>query len=150
MVVMKKILVEKECEPTFTGATLLSANEAITLLTKEERKYKYPWWLRAPSKGSYLECLVNLYGDIYFKGCLVSYSCDIRPALIISNLGGFKVGDIFSIREYDFKIISPTLAWMYFQDIGADYFDDKSNDYETSHVKQIIDAWFEKLMDEMI
>ena len=150
MIVMKKILVEKECEPTFTGATLLSANEAITLLTKEERKYKYPWWLRTPSYSSDPGYFVHYNGHVHRDGDYVNNYNGIRPALVISNLGGFKVGDIFSIGEYKFKIISPTLAWMYLQDIGKDYFDDKSNDYETSHVKQIIDAWFEKLKDEMI
>ena len=138
-------------EIEFSGATLLSADEAKTLLTKEERKYKDSWWLRTPGYFSNCACIVYHYGDVYDDGYSVSFgNFGIRPALQISNLGSFNVGDIFSIGKYYFKIISPELAWMYLQDIGKDYFDNKSNNYETSHVKEIVNSWFEKLKEDTI
>lgn len=134
---------------TFIGAILLSDDEANTLLTKEERKYKDHWWLRTPGLGSSHVCYVYDEGNVSRYGINVSYVSGIRPALIISNLGDFKVGDIISIGKYYFKIIEPQMAWLYKQDIGTYHFDVKSNNYETSHVKQVVDTWFEKLKKEM-
>ena len=133
----------------FKGATLLSSDEASTLLTEQERKYIIGWWLRTPGNHSYYMCYVYGDGNVCRYGINVSYDRGIRPALQIANLGNFKVGDIFSIGDYYFKIISPTRAWMYLQDIGTDYFDEKSNNYKASHVKQIIDSWFKELKEEM-
>ena len=133
----------------FSGAVLLSVNEASTLLTEQEKQYKDHWWLRTPGSYSDFACFVNYNGYVSSVGSYVDNFDDIRPALIISDLGGFKVGDILSIGEYYFKIISPELAWLYKQDIGKDIFDFFSNNYETSHVKQVIDAWYETLMEEM-
>ena len=133
----------------FSGTTLLSADEVKSLLTEQERKYKYPWWLRTPGYYSNYAGGVNYYGDVIRTGYHVNYGYCIRPALQIANLGDFKVGDVFSIGEYYFKIISPELAWLYKQDIGEDIFDNKSNDYVGSHVKAVIDVWFEKLKEEM-
>ena len=134
----------------FSGTTLLSADEAKSLLTEQERKYKYHWWLRSPGYYSYYAVGINYYGDVIRTGYHVNYGYCIRPALQIANLGDFKVGDVFSIGEYYFKIISPELAWLYKQDIGTDYFDEKSNNYVASHIKAVIDSWFEKLKEEMI
>ena len=133
----------------FSGTTLLSADEAKSLLTEQERKYKYPWWLRTPWISSDDACIVGRNGYVFLDGDDVSISYGIRPALQIANLGDFKVGDVFSIGKYYFKIISPELAWLYKQDIGEDIFDNKSNDYVGSHVKAVIDVWFDKLKEEM-
>ena len=133
----------------FKGATLLSSEEAFTLLTEQERKYLIGWWLRTPGNHSYYACCVYGDGNVCGYGINVSYVSGIRPALIIFNLGDFKVGDIISIGKYYFKIIKPQMAWLYKQDIGTDYFDVKSNNYEASYVKQVIDSWFEKLKKEM-
>ena len=149
MNVNKIVVNEIPSEIEFSGATLLSADEASTLLTEQEKKYKAPWWLRTPGFNSYNACNIY-YGSVDIFGSNVDYYCCIRPALQISNLGSFNVGDIFSIGEHYFKIISPELAWLYKQDIGEDHFDYESNNYETSHVKEIVDSWFEKLKDETI
>ena len=133
----------------FIGAILLSVDEAMCYLSKEERKYKNHWWLRTPGIHSYYTCYVYNEGNVSRYGINACYNSGIRPALIISNLGDFKVGDIISIGKYYFKIIKPQMAWLYKQDIGTDYFDVKSNNYEASYVKQVIDSWFEKLKKEM-
>ena len=133
----------------FKGATLLSSDEASTLLTEQERKYIIGWWLRNPGRLSCGACYVHSDGTVDYYGFNVTNNIGIRPALQICNLGEFKVGDIFSIGKYYFKIISPELAWMYKQNIGFDIFDKESKNYETSHVKQIVDSWFENLKKEM-
>ena len=133
----------------FIGAILLSVDEAMCYLSKEERNYKNHWWLRTPGIHSYYACYVYNEGKVSRYGINVCYNSGIRPALQICNLGEFKVGDIFSIGKYYFKIISPELAWMYKQNIGFDIFDKESKNYETSHVKQVVDAWFEDLKKEM-
>ena len=120
------------------------------LLNKQEREYKFNWWLRTPGFSSSYACNIFSGGGVNDYGYDVGLVIGIRPALQIINLGEFKVGDIFSIGEYYFKIISPELAWMYKQDIGIDYFNVDCNDYKTSHVKKVVDTWFEKLKDETI
>ena len=133
----------------FTGATLLSVDEAMCYLSREDRENYVEWWLRTKGEWSDAASYVFVNGIISNVGIDIKRQNAIRPALIISNLGEFKVGDIFSIGEYYFKIIRPQMAWMYQQDIGFDIFDNESNNYETSHVKQVIDAWYETLMEEM-
>ena len=133
----------------FKGAILLSVDEASYLLTVQERKYKDYWWLRNPGCDGSHACYVYDDGSVSMYGFNVSYVSGIRPALIISNLGDFKVGDIISIGKYFFKIIEPQMAWLYKQDIGTYYFDVKSNNYEVSHVKRVVDTWFEELKKEM-
>ena len=134
----------------FTGATLLSVDEAMCYLSREDRENYVEWWLRTKGEWSDAASYVFVNEIISNVGIDIKRQNAIRPALIISNLGEFKVGDIFSIGEYYFKIIRPQMAWMYQQDIGFDIFDNESNNYETSHVKEIVDSWFEKLKDETI
>ena len=134
----------------FTGATLLSVDEAMCYLSREDREYYVEWWLRTKGEWSDAASYVFVNGIISNVGIDIKRHNAIRPALIISNMGEFKVGDIFNIGEYYFKIINPELAWLYKQDIGTDYFDNKSNLYIASHVKTVVDAWFEKLKEEMV
>ena len=134
----------------FIGATLLDAKTAIKLLSKKDREFDFPWWLCSPGNYNYLSSsFVNNDGSVFGYGNFIQFCYHIRPALIINELGMFKTGDIFSIGKYYFKIISPLLAWMYKQDIGADYFDEKSNIYNSSHIKTVVDAWYETLKDEI-
>ena len=133
----------------FSGTTLLSADEVESLLTEQERKYKCHWWLRSPGYYSNYAGGVNYYGDVIRTGYHVNYGYCIRPALQIANLGDFKVGDVFSIGEYYFKIISPELAWLYKQDIGS-YSFGKDNDYDTSLAKEVVVSWFKELKEEMV
>ncbi len=131
-----------------TGAILLSTEEAEELLTKEERKYYNCWWLRSPGYDGYVACVeedgnIYKYGfDIYpgenFRGKAV------RPALEIFNLenSSLKIGDVFKIGKYKFKIISPELAWLYRQKIGTEHFDKHSNLYENSSIGSFVDDWY--------
>ena len=62
------------------NVTLLSKEEAEILMTREERKLNYWWWLRSPlSDCSYSVWIVSSGGDFY--GDLAYSSYGVRPAL---------------------------------------------------------------------
>ncbi len=133
----------------FIRATLLSVEEAEIMLTKEERKYRKSWWLRSPGYDSSYAAYVYSDGYIIYFGYYVNYGyvC-VRPALIFESLSdGWKIGDVFDIGSYRFKIISNHLAWLYEQDIGfhpfrEDWKAENADVYEMSDVKRFVDEWF--------
>ncbi len=139
----------------FVRATLLSVEEAETMLTKEERKYRNSWWLRSPGYRTYYAALVYCGGDFDYYGTSVNYSnACVRPALIFESLSdGWAIGDTFEIGIYRFKIISNHLAWLYGQDLGIYQFRDdwkaeSADVYELSDVKRFVDEWFNKNIKE--
>ena len=145
-----KSAVEEELE--ITGATLLSIEEAEEYLTESERAYNTWYWLRSRGLESYDALNVYYDGEINRNGEYVDYSDGVvRPVLQIKNLefSNLEVGDTFEFGGYEFKVISENLAWMHKQDIGQHAFNNdfkKGNDYETSDVKRVVDAWFEDLI----
>lgn len=145
-----ELTVEEKLE--FTGATLISIEEAKEYLTKREREYDFWWWLRSPGNNSSSAALVVSGGSIGGGGDYVNYTMAcVRPALQIKKLESsyFEIGDTFKMGDYEFKIISENLAWMYKQDIGCYAFNEdlkKGNNYKTSDVKKFIDKWFRLLM----
>lgn len=145
-----KSIVKEELE--ITGATLLSVEEAKKYLTVEERIYDNWWWLRSPGYGADRALHIRCDGSIFLDGDYVDTTdVYVRPALQIKNLefSNIKIGDIFELGGFEFKIISDNLAWMYKQDIGWYVFNKdikKGNDYKTSNIKNFVDKWFEILM----
>lgn len=147
-----KSTVEEELK--ITGATLLSIEEVEKYLTINERVYCHWWWLRSPGHDIDYTAIVSFGGGVYYYGYYVHnrYVC-VRPALQIKNLksSNLKIGDIFKINDFEFKIISENLAWMYKQDIGCYAFNEdyeKGNNYETSDVKNFVDNWYETLSNK--
>lgn len=141
--------------PKILGATLLSAEEAETLLSKEERAYNNWWWLRTPGNYSAYACDVNYYGGVNDIGHLVyNYSSGVRPALNIdASASNITVGDVFMFGGKEFKVLSPKLAWMHKDDIGncafrQDWKAEDANNYEASDVKKFVDAWFDNALEE--
>ena len=132
----------------------MSKEEATSFLTQKEREYSAWWWLRSPSDSRYAS-FVDFAGWAYYYYCC----CDVndtdrgfvRPALIINlESSDLEVGDIFEFGGKEFKILSPTIAWMHKDDIGRctfrkDWEADNANDYEASDVKKFVDEWFEKV-----
>lgn len=141
--------------PEILGATLLSKEEAKTLLKKDKRTYGKNWWLRTPGDDNYYACFVNFYGYLDTIGQYVYYDIfKVRPALKIDiSTSDIQIGDIFIFGDKEFKVISPELAWMYNDDIGEcvfreDWTAEDANIYEASDVKKFVDAWFEKAREE--
>lgn len=156
MIVKKTFTKSKQLD--IKGATLLSSDEAASLLTEEERCYGPTWWLRTPGSLSSWACRVLAGGDVE---CVGNYVDDrlvgVRPALIINRIksSGWKVGDIFEFGGKEFKILSPKLAWMYKDDIGhcafrKNFKADDANDYEASDIKKFVDNWFEVASSDTI
>ena len=151
MKIKKRIETFEPAELEIAGATLLSVEEAENLLTDNDRKYTHWWWLRSPGAYRFDAATVNLAGFVSRNGFSVDLSNDsVRPALIIKNLdsSSFKIGDTFKIQDYEFKIISKNLAWLYEQDIGCCEFRKRwnapdANNYAKSDIKKYVDEWFE-------
>ena len=154
------ILPFEEVKDCIEGITLLSADEAENLLTKEQRKCKYNnkpcwWWLRSPGRHQNFAAYVNYDGSVYYYGSCVNYDSDcVRPALILSNLKSSNlksieelgVGEHFEFGGYTFTVISNKLALcdeaiaeMAFR---KDYEAKDANVYEKSDVKKFLDNWF--------
>lgn len=147
MKVEKIITVFEDLE--IEGVTLLSKEEANHLLTPEERIHNGPCWLRTPGNLSDCACYIDSIGYVDNDGLDVDYCYGIvRPALKINIAhADLIIGDKFLFRGNEFKIISPTLAWMCHTDIGKHVFrkNAKANDannYEASDVKKFVDEWF--------
>ena len=141
---------KKPPHPNIKSATLLSKEEAASFLTQKEREYSGWWWLRSPSSSSYAAG-VRSDGLAYYnyrRYVYCTFMGVVRPALIINlESSDLKVGDIFEFGGKEFKILSPTIAWMHKDDIGRctfrkDWEADNANDYETSDVKKFVDEWF--------
>lgn len=152
---MKKFAIANLKQPKILGATLLSKEEAETLLPKRKRKYHSYWWLRTPSKKfSYIACDVEPDGFIGSGNGVTDETNAIRPALRINiTSSNFKVGNTFMFGDKKFKILSPTLAFIYNDEIGhcafrKDQNAEDANIYEASDVKKFVDAWFAKTKTE--
>ena len=148
---VEKIIITKEREElNIVGATLLSTEEAETLLSREERKYEDWWRLRSPGTDSSHAAGVDYLGSVNYFGLDV-YRNDVavRPALQIKDLrsSNLKVGDRFEFGGKLFRIISDELAFCE-EDIGYHRFDAETNVYEQSEIKKFVDAWFEKAKAE--
>lgn len=107
-------------------------------------KYEGWWWLRSPGYFQNIVDAVNCDGSIYCFGYPVRIDHGyVRPALLIQNLesSNFKIGDTFTFREKQFKIILEGLAFC-LEDIGRSCFSGNSSDYETSEIKKYVDDWF--------
>ena len=132
-----------------TGATLLSVEEAKKLDSACLKVFGAcdAWWLRSHGFYAYnAACVFGEYGIVTSDGDGVGEELGVRPALIISNLGDFEVGDKFEVGEYAFTIISDDYA-LCDDIIGSspfreDYEADDANDYEASDIKKYVDDWF--------
>ena len=143
----KRIKTFEPAELEITGATLLSMEEALTLLSPTDRARGFYWWTRTPC-GASIEWCVYPGGYAGYGTCSRAYS--LSPACVIKNLekSGLKVGNFFTVGEYRFKVISENLAWLYKQSIGEYPYkktpDGKELCYETSDAKKVVDEWFKE------
>lgn len=139
-----EILVRKPIELDIIGATLLSVDEAKTLLSERERACMTWWWLRSPGGYQDYAAGVDDDGSVSAHGYGVdAISIGVRPALRIENLAlaNLKIGDELYFGSERFKIISDHLA-LCNSIVGYMRFDARSNNYEYSEIKKYVDNWF--------
>ena len=135
--------------------------EYADLLTKEEaeklpaslKNHGFGWWLSSTPTHADANMVVFPNPPTGSGHRIVQvfpfHSYAVRPALRITNLNDYKVGDDFKFGGKWFKITDDHTAFC-FDDLGQQVFDDSprvaeiTNDYETSKIKQYIDNWFNK------
>lgn len=141
--------------------TLLSAEEAMTFLTKEQRKRHEDtpssdgyWWLRSPipDRPGYACAVRQKDGELYMDN--VDDVADVIPVLKISNMKslGLKIGDKIQIADETWSVISDEIVWRD-RSIGIAQFNKEkwlpdsieyvpdANCYEKSDIKKSLDEW---------
>lgn len=128
----------KEFNVKDTTITLLTLKQARKL-PKWLRSSCLSWWLRTPSDNSNFACYVYPYGDVSSYGDYVYYyNYGVRPAFKIKNLDAelyerIKVGAIYC------TVIDKNLVLA--DNVVCEHrFDDKSNVWETSDLKNFIES----------
>lgn len=125
----------------------ISEVDEITLLSAEEAR-KVPksilacgewWWLRSPGNYQLSSALVSFDGVVYEYGLLVYFALyTVRPAFRISNLES-KIGDKIMISKTWCTIIDEGLA-LADSPVCEHRFDSKSNNWESSELKEFINS----------
>lgn len=128
--------------------------DEIFLLSIEEYK-KYSniipeintfWWLRSPGNSAYEAAFVYCDGTIMDDGNRVTFNnAAIRPALRLSNqeYKNLKLGDIFIKYKFPWIKMSEDIA-IAETPIAFRRFDEKSNDYENSEIRQFLLNWIKE------
>ena len=141
------------------GATLMTAEQAETLIGDRLARYYNGWWTRTPGLRNFTVAYVDNYGSLNSEGvCPADMSLAIRPVLLLDNIdfaySVFNIGDIFTFGSVQFIILSSTIAFCT-EDIGTmvfknDTFISGCNDYNLSEVKLAVDEWFSAYVDTNI
>ncbi len=130
----------------FSGATLLSKEDYV----KYEKRIPIlcdTWWLKTPCEFIKERVMIvrdaHIWEDGYF---VLNTNAGVRPALVISQMGCYKVGDTVSFGGISFTIISSKYA-LCDQVIGYGAFRkvknaDNVSDYNASDIKKYVDLWF--------
>lgn len=141
-------MIKRKVLPTIEKVDLLMSEEAEKLPQKL-CKHTHWWWLRSPGYFSYHAAFASS-GRVYNYGSLV-YSSEgtVRPALRITNLNDCKVDSLFKFGGKWFQVINENTAFC-LSDIGAHRFDDSTNDYEKSEIKQFLEEWYESVRNSKV
>lgn len=130
-------------------------DDEIFLFSMEEyKKYKDKiphintwWWLRTPGDRSNRAAYVLLGDSVCYKGIIVDdATLAIRPVLKYNVLTLGHWGDGKRIWMYNFPwIVIDSREHLAVAEvpIGFAKFDDESNDYKNSHIRQWIKEWKE-------
>jgi len=127
-----------------TDIYLLSVEEAvkIPLWIRVHRDY---WWLRSPGGGAFVGGIGSVvpggYGFVYYK------SLAIRPALKISNLesADLQIGETVNVLGLMTQYIGDDSVLLS-EPIGYCRFDEVSGEYDTSGIKEWLNAWLAERM----
>lgn len=130
------------------GATLLSEYDLSLYPNCIKRSYDLgSWWLQSVNRNN-IVVYVNNVGDVKYMAA--NRSAYIRPALRIKlPKDGLNIGDAFKIGPYEFRIITPYLAWLHDQNIGIGCFKrnsaGKKVSYLNSDVRKRVNAWYKEI-----
>ncbi len=135
----------REIELEIEDISLLTTAEAADL-PEEIREYREWWWVK--TRGVDIGCapLVDRDGFIDYLGddvCCDTYA--VRPVVTIRNLESLnlKIGDPLVIKDEKYVYIGNNRA-LYNDEVNYSKFDEVSDDYEKSLIKQVVDKWLEK------
>lgn len=131
--------------------------DSIFLLSKEEyEKYKDKipyidvwWWLRTPGCVDRVAISVNSDGFVDDNGFFVDYAnYAVRPALKVSSVKSFEqfANNSFCALKNIWVKIDEDLA-ISEMPIAFSRFDEKSNDYAKSEIRQELLDWYEERKD---
>lgn len=112
------------------------------------------WWLRSTGAYSYYAASVSGNGHVHTDGYYVYSNYGVRPALRIKNLDfrviydvsstpRLEIGDLVEVFGLKTQYIGGNKVLLC-EPIFNNQFDERSNVYETSKIKQKIDEWFGK------
>lgn len=143
---VKKIeTIETPIDITFTGARLLTKEEAETL-PERLRLYNDWWWTSSADTFGFSVFVVNgFFRCVYFSP--VDYNLTVRPALIFKSVE-LKIGDCINVAGLKFEIIEEGIA-LCLSDIGKcefrkDWEAEDANQYEASDIKKFVEQWFKE------
>lgn len=130
------------------GITLLSTNEA-KLLPENIRKSEKWYWLWSPGFSCYDAAFVYFDGFVndFGHGVYDNYGA-VRPTLIIDNLKSYGFEDYSKVRLFDkdWFVLNNLNYLLLDGDLGNCRFDEKSNDFETSEIKKLIENWLQETL----
>ena len=129
-------------------------DDKIFLLSKEEYKTYQDviptinlwWWLRSPGYKSNRATGVDYGGFVRNRGNFVTYGDGaVRPALRVDEY--FEIGQRIIVADYPWIVVDSNLA-IAETPIAFRRFDEKSNNYETSEIRQFLLDWYKERMKE--
>ena len=130
---------------------LLSIEEAEKL-PKSVRLYDKYWWLRSSAYPSFYASYVEDYdGSVHLNGFGVDYNLAVRPVLTVSNLdsSNLKLYGLYKIFKYGWIYIGDN-RFLYNSMVITHEFDEKSNNYEKSSIKQFLNIWLKDLQSKSV
>ena len=129
---------------------LLSIEEAREL-PKSAMRYEASWWLRSPGYISYKAAYTNLGGGIVDVGNNVFYgSRAVCPSLKISNPkpSNLELYKKYNVNNEFIGVYIGDNKFLYKGEVIRHRFDEKSNNYETSEIKQFLNNWLKELQSK--
>ena len=137
--------IQKDIEVEITNITLLTIEE-VRALPPDIRCYCGWWWLRSPGCTSACAAVCCAVGTVDYYGYEVNYfNGTVRPALTLSNLDSepLEIGEEISIAGKNYIAIGKDRV-LYNDKLFLHRFDKKSNEYEKSEIKKIVDKWLNR------
>jgi len=140
MKVQKTVTSIIDVDLAFEDISLLSVEEA-DLIPQSIRAIECGSWLRSPSKISGFAAYVHGSGYVDEFGFDIGSSGGVRPALLVPNLksSNLQIGDKIEVVGFPFTVVSESILLCDIVPFRSEF--GKTNDYETSIVKESLYKW---------